>query len=116
MVGPGPTEDTYEAASIAALDGPGGVMDSSTLTSTSQNGKQRLRLFNPQLSMNEREKISESLLTGIKVQFLAPVLLLSAHYSHLHVQLQHTGLPSQSEVSVSIRSLMSDPTACVCPA
>ena len=46
-----------------------GVMNSRTLLQhAQQQGPGSLQFFNPQLTMNEREKITESLLTGIKVK------------------------------------------------
>ena len=44
-------------------------MNSRTLLQNAeQQGPGRLHFFNPQLTMNEREKITESLLTGTKVK------------------------------------------------
>lgn len=61
-------QDSFQSAGFSPLQGPGGVLDSRVLLQSAhveQPGT--LPFFNPQLTMNEREKITESLLTGVKV-------------------------------------------------
>ena len=67
--GPDSRQSLYQPAGFNPPEGPGGVTDSRTLLQNAQQqGPGRLQFFNPQLTMNEREKITESLLTGTKVK------------------------------------------------